>query len=164
MKDYLQYVSDVLGVKAIMQDQPRVDSHVGPAYFYSANGAVAGGVFKKYSLVIVNWVQDPSESLFDSQVAELFGKMLAAMKISSEQVLVLDCVMNERKLIPSELFKICDPQNVLFFSHEPEKLSSVQLKGSANWLETLSPAVLLKDAGSKKLVWSDMQKIMKLIG
>lgn len=169
MKTYLEYVSEVLGLGTVMLPSPLVavqadaDAElVKPAFFYSSKGAFSEGRdFKKCDLAIINWVQEPLESLFEPAVAKLFGKMLAAMKLSPNRVLVLDCVMNERNLIPNELYKVCDPQVVLFFSSDPISLSEVQIKGPARWLETLSPAALVKDPDSKKLVWNDMQRVMK---
>ncbi len=170
MKTYLEYLTQVLGVNAVMMPLPlaatglSAESGNQPAFFYSAAGPWHEGQdFQKIELAIVNWVHEQSESLFDPAVGDLFGKMLAAMKIPAEKVLVLDCVMNEHERIPNELFKICEPQIVLFFATEPTHLGEFQIKGPARWLETLSPAFLLQNPASKKIVWNDMQKVMREI-
>lgn len=166
MNAYAQYLSDVLGLRQVMMPTPVASADevlaARPAFFHSAQGPqIEGRDFHRPALAVVNWVQDPRESLFDPQVAELFNKMLAAMKLPAEKVLVLDCVMNERGLIPNGLFKVCEPSWVLFFSREPAHLGEVQIKGPARWIETLSPALLLEQPGAKKQVWADMQKVMR---
>ncbi|MFP5519508.1 MAG: hypothetical protein ACLGGX_06365, partial [Bdellovibrionia bacterium] len=52
-------------------------------------------------------------------------------------------------------------QAVLMFSDSPENLGQLQIRGGFKWLETFSPAYLLSHPEAKKIVWSDMQKIMK---
>lgn len=163
-KTYLDYLSEVLGLQAVMMPAPVAGPEAlnRPAYFYSSEGACPEGRgFHKCRLAIVNWVREPKDSLFEPEVADLFGKMLTAMKLPAADVWVLDCVMNERGLIPNELFKLCEPQCVLFFSREPSQLGEMQLRGPTRWLETFSPALLLSEAASKKIVWNDMQKIMR---
>lgn len=169
MKSYLQYLHEVLGLNGVMMPTPfpmaspveDVDGLAKPAFFYSPKGPVTEGQdFSQAKLVILNWVHQADESLFEAQTADLFQKMFAAMKIRPTDVLILDCVMNERNLIPNELYKVASPQIVLFFTSEPSQMGEFQIKGPARWLETLSPAFLRQNPESKKIVWKDMQKIM----
>jgi hypothetical protein len=179
MKSYLLYLNEVLGVNGVMMPTPlqaHVVAHSGghsgspaeeieglekPAFFYSPHGAMSEGQsFSNAKLAIVNWVHQADESLFEDETADLFEKMFAAMKILPQDVLVLDCVMNERNLIPNELYKIASPQIVLFFCSEPSQMGEFQIKGPARWIETLSPAFLRHNPSSKKIVWKDMQKVM----
>lgn len=172
MKTALHYISEVLGVDSPILPVPwqgpvsaehTQDSSLSletPAFFYSSAGAVES--FQGHEpLVIVNWVREAHESIFRGEVRDLFQKMFSAMKIDSNQVLILDCVMNERNLIANELFKISSPKWVLFFGSEPIHAGEFQIKGPSRWLETFSPAVLVKNPQSKKIVWNDLQKIMR---
>lgn len=175
MKSYLQYLNEVLGVSGVMmptplqahavahiaESQTEVDGLEQPAFFYSPQGPMSEGQsFSNAKLAIVNWVHHADDSLFEDETSDLFEKMFAAMKILPADVLVLDCVMNERNLIPNELYKIASPQIVLFFCTEPSLMGEFQIKGPARWIETLSPAFLRHNPASKKIVWKDMQKVM----
>lgn len=170
MKDYLNYLQDVLGIRSALFSAPvalpsaaEAESDLAtPAFFYSPRGPlVEGRSFSQAKLAIVNWVHHAQESLFEAQTADLFQKMFVAMKISIDEVLIVDCVMTDRQLIPNELYKIASPQVVLFFCAEPANMGEFQVRGPARWLETLSPTFLLKNPQAKKTVWNDLQKVMR---
>lgn len=170
MKDYIDYLQNVLGIKTAMFAAPVAVAPVvagevalaTPAFFYSPRGPlVEGQTYNQAKLAIVNWVHDAKDSLFETETSDLFQKMFAAMKIAPSDVLIVDCVMNERQLIPNELYKIASPQVVLFFCTDPANMGEFQVRGPARWLETLSPAFLVQNPNAKKAVWNDLQKVMR---
>lgn len=134
-----------------------------PAFFVSADGDIRSPLEAEYKLIILNYVQDPAESLFEVKVADLFSKMLSAMKLKPGSFLVVDCLMNERPLIPAEAQRFFKASHVLMFSSHPDQLSEFHIRGGFQWLETFSPAYLLKHPEAKKLVWNDMQKVMGVL-
>lgn len=163
MRAYANYIENVLGVPSLMMDLPVVTpgNSLLPAFFVGASGDIKKPLEQHFSLVVLNWTQSPSQSLFQGEVQELTQKMLAALKLPPGQVLAVDCVMNERPLIPAEAQKFFNASAVLMFASEPEALSKIQIKGGFHWLETFSPAYLLENPDAKRIVWNDMQKILK---
>ncbi len=164
MKNYLNYVNEVLGVHTIMQSQglPLKASEITmPAFFYTEQGPLLIDFSQKWDLVFINWKQKDSDSLFAYENKELFSKMLTAMKLENKNILILDCILNEKSIIANELLKHCQTDHVLFFTHEPISKGELQIKGSVLWLETFSPALLVQNPTLKKQVWNDLQKMMK---
>lgn len=178
MHPYLIYLEQVLGIRKVLVDRESIitggailsssnDSAAfeAPAFFYNPSGAIKEGhSFTSVPLAIVNFVEVAEDSLFEAEVSELFQKMLGALKLPENKVLVLDCLMNERALIAAEFLKIADAQIVLFFSRTPQNLGDMKQIGNGYWLETYSPAHLLEKPQDKGQVWGDMQRIMKGLG
>jgi hypothetical protein len=115
-------------------------------------------------LVFLNILTQAKESFFLPQVKDLYEKMKAAMKLRNIQILELDCTVDDRSQLPSELAKICESKVVVVFSSFPKDLGEMIFKGPGKWIETYSPAYLIEDAGAKKVVWNDLQKVMKELG
>lgn len=179
MQAYVKYLEQVLGVQKVLVDRKDLlaegafadgSSHSAmgsefeiPAFFYSSQGPVkTGHFFQKVRLAIINEVDALHDSVFQNkQVSELFVKMKAALKLPESQILVLDCVMNDRNLIPAEFLKIVEAQGVLWFSRSPQAPGRVQEIGDAKWVEAYSPSHLIDHPDDKKWVWSQMQLLMK---
>lgn len=159
MKDYLQYLQDVLGLQNIMlQDTPVTADEV---RFYTSQGPFEPHERLHFELVFLNILTQAKESFFNPEVRDLFEKMKQAMKLKNLQVLELDCTVEDRSRLPSELAKVCESRAVVVFSSFPKDLGEFIIKGSGKWIETYSPAYLLEDAAAKKVVWNDLQKVMK---
>ncbi len=162
MKDYVHYLQNVLGLKAvIMPEQELATGIATPAQFISQQGPFAPSELKHFEVIFLNILTQAKESLFDSEVSNLFSKMRQAMKLANLQVLELDCTVDNRSLLPSELAKICESKIVVVFSSFPKDIGEMIFKGPGKWLETYSPAYLLEDPTAKKVVWNDLQKVMK---
>lgn len=163
MKTYFGYLKDVLGVHSLMLDQPVLQSSgdFRPAFFVGPQGDIKSPMEKPIRLLVINFMETPKESFFEPEVQELSEKMLAALKLGPQEFFYVDCVMNEKPLIPAEAQKFFKADAVLFFSKEPENIGQIQIKGGFSWLETFSPAYLLKNPDAKRIVWTDMQKILK---
>ncbi|MGZ3770569.1 MAG: hypothetical protein ACXVCP_13360 [Bdellovibrio sp.] len=160
MKDYIQYLQDVLGLQTLM-----LDSGEGPkTQFFTSQGPFHSSEFPSYELIFLNIVTQAKESLFNSEVRDLFDKMKAAMKLKNLQVLELDCTVEDRAQLPSEMAKICEGKLVVVFSSFPQNIGEFIFKGHGKWIETYSPAYLLEDVTAKKVVWNDLQKVMKELG
>jgi hypothetical protein len=164
MKDYIQYLQDVLGLQSVMLPPSDQDSSVARTEFYTARGAFHPGEFAHYELVFLNILTQAKESIFNPAAQDLFSKMKAAMKLKNLQVLELDCTVDDRSLLPSELAKLCEGKVVVVFSSFPKDLGEFIFKGPGHWIETYSPAYLLEDPAAKKVVWNDLQKVMKELG
>ena len=162
MKDYIQYLQDVLGLQKVML--PKSDQEVPRTQFFTSHGPFQPAEFGHYELVFLNVLTQVKESLFLPEVQDLFGKMKSAMKLKNIQVLELDCTVEDRSQLPSELAKICESKVVVVFSSFPKDIGELIFKGPGKWIETYSPAYLLEDAGAKKVVWNDLQKVMRELG
>lgn len=160
MKDYIQYLKDVLGIQNIMisSDEGRREEK---AYFFTSQGPFNSSVFPSYELIFLNILTQSKESFFRPEVRDLFEKMKSAMKLKNLQVLELDCSVDDRSQLPSELAKICEGKVVVVFSSFPKNIGELIFIGPSKWIETYSPAYLLEDATAKKVVWNDLQKVMK---
>lgn len=165
MKDYIQYLQDVLGLQNVMlsQDQVSEAGSVGTRFFTSS-GPFNPSELRHYELVFLNILTQKKESLFLPEVQELAAKMKVAMKLRNLQVLELDCTVDDRSQLPSELAKVCESKVVVVYSSFPKDIGDLIFKGPGKWIETYSPAYLLEDPGAKKVVWNDLQKVMKELG
>ncbi|MDG0816232.1 hypothetical protein [Bdellovibrio svalbardensis] len=169
MKDYIQYLEEVLGLQKVMIAKDPSTSSAVKAQFFTEQGsfAPAGATLQTptdiqhYELIFLNILTQAKESIFLPETKELFGKMKAAMKLVNLQVLELDCTVEDRSQLPSELAKICESKVVVVFSSFPKDIGELIFKGPGKWIETYSPAYLIEDAGAKKVVWNDLQKVMK---
>lgn len=166
MKDYIQYLQDVLGLQNVMLSPAEADrtGDEVKTRFFSAEGPFTAHDFQHYELVFLNILTQAKESFFNKDVRDLFDKMKAAMKLKNIQVLELDCTVDDRSQLPSELAKICESKVVVVFSSFPKDIGELIFKGPGKWIETYSPAYLLEDAGAKKVVWNDLQKVMRELG
>ena len=168
MKDYIQYLEEVLGLQKVMisdisSSQPMSET-TPKTQFFTEKGPFAPAEIVYRELVFLNILTQAKESFFLPQVKDLYEKMKAAMKLRNIQILELDCTVDDRSQLPSELAKICESKVVVVFSSFPKDLGEMIFKGPGKWIETYSPAYLIEDAGAKKVVWNDLQKVMKELG
>lgn len=158
MKDYVNYLRDVLGLQTILL--PAQTSDVA-AQFISQQGPFEPQELVHCELVFLNILTQPKESFFNPEVSELFQKMRAAMKLANLTVLELDCTVEDRSQLPSELAKKVESKVVVVFSSFPKDIGEMIFKGPGKWIETYSPAYLIEDPTAKKVVWNDLKKVMK---
>ena len=159
MDDYIKYLQEVLGIKNIIIETTHSEKDEG--YFFTQSGPVSKHEVKHCELVFLNILTQSKESLFNPATQELFQKMKIAMKVNNVQYLELDCTLSNRSELPSEVSKICESKFVVVFSSFPQNLGEFKIVGSGKWLETYSPAYLLEDVAAKKVVWNDLQKVMR---
>lgn len=165
MKDYLNYMQEVLGVQQVMlRDTLRSAAEQNLSYFSTAQGLFQPGEIRHFELVFLNICTQEKESLFRPEVQDLFSKMKSAMKLKNIQVLELNCSLSDRSLLPSQLASLIEARLVVVLSSFPQDVGELIFKGPALWLETYSPAYLLEDVAAKKVVWNDLQKVMKELG
>ncbi|QDK38207.1 hypothetical protein [Bdellovibrio sp. NC01] len=168
MKDYIQYLEEVLGLQKVMISDgagaPVVTNEAAKTQFFTEQGSFSPSNIQHFELIFLNILTQAKESLFLPETKDLFGKMKAAMKLRNLQVLELDCTVDDRSQLPSELAKICESKVVVVFSSFPKDIGELIFKGPGKWIETYSPAYLLEDAGAKKVVWNDLQKVMRELG
>lgn len=162
MKDYLHYLQDVLGIQNVMLSPEK--SQEMKTQFFNSQGPFVAMEQGHFELVFLNILTQSKESFFLPEVRDLFDKMKSAMKLRNLQTLELDCTVDDRSQLPSELAKICESRIVVVFSSFPKDLGELIYKGPGKWIETYSPAYLLEDPGAKKVVWNDLQKVMKELG
>ncbi|XGC79587.1 hypothetical protein ACES2L_09640 [Bdellovibrio bacteriovorus] len=162
MKDYIQYLQEVLGLQNVMITPE--ESFAQKTSFFLPEGPFAPNEIQHAELVFLNILTQSKESLFLPETKDLFGKMKAAMKLKNLQVLELDCTVDNRAELPSELAKLIQARIVVVFSSFPKDIGEMIIKGSGKWIETYSPAYLLEDPAAKKVVWNDLQKVMKELG
>lgn len=166
MKDYIQYLEEVLGLQKVMiSESPQAAGVVATTpsrtQFFTEQGALVPSSLQHFELIFLNILTQAKESLFLPETKELFSKMKAAMKLRNLQYLELDCTVEDRSQLPSEVAKLCESKVVVVFSSFPKDIGELIYKGPGKWIETYSPAYLLEDAGAKKVVWNDLQKVMK---
>lgn len=166
MKDYVQYLQEVLGLQNVMmtpepQQSQAISSAPSVPRFFTRKGPFEPQEKAYYELIFLNVVTQSKESIFVPEVNELFEKMKAAMKLRNLQILDLDCTVEDRSQLPSAMAQVCESRVVVVFSSFPKDLGELIYKGPGKWIETYSPAYLLEDPGAKKVVWNDLQKVMK---
>lgn len=161
MKDYIQYLQEVLGLQNVMLPTDGNQAPAPQSLFFSSRGPFTVSAVRHFELIFLNILTQPKESLFLPEVQDLFGKMKAAMKLRNIQVLELDCTVEDRSQLPSQLAQICEGKVVVVFSSFPKDIGELIFKGPGKWIETYSPSYLLEDGGAKKVVWNDLQKVMK---
>lgn len=162
MRDYQKYLTEVLGIhEVLIADGKETVAKVEGTHFFSSKGPYEFPQDANFELVFLNILSQSKESLFLPEVEDLFGKMKAAMRLKNIQFLELDVTLEDRSLLPSEFLKHCRARMIVVFSSFPKDIGEVIIKGSSRWLETYSPSYLLEDAGAKKVVWNDLQKVMK---
>jgi hypothetical protein len=179
MRDYFQYLDEVLGLQKVLisnqtqnetsspfLDQNSKSTSMGTGdsrviHFFTETGDFFPADKLYCELIFLNIVTQTKESIFRPDAKELFGKMRAAMKLKNLQVLTLDCRVEDRSFLISEVEKICESKIVVVFSSFPKDIGELTYKGSGQWIETYSPAYLLEDPGAKKVVWNDLQKVMR---
>lgn len=162
MKDYLQYLQDVLGIQNVMLSPQK--NQEAKTQFFNSQGPFTAVEQGHFELIFLNILTQSKESFFLPDVRDLFEKMKSAMKLRNLQTLELDCAVEDRSQLPSELAKICESRVVVVFSSFPKDIGELIYKGPGKWIETYSPAYLLEDPGAKKVVWNDLQKVMKELG
>lgn len=134
--------------------------------------------------------EDQQGKPFVGLAGQLLTKIIAAMKLKREEVYIANCLKcrppNNRSPLPSEIatckpillrqIEIIQPKVIctlgkfatqtLLKTQEPIS----RLRGQFfEWngiqvMPTFHPAYLLRNPTDKKLVWEDMQKIMKVMG
>lgn len=161
MKDYIQYLEDVLGLQKVILQNEVSNSNALSAQFFTVQGPFSPSSLQHCELIFLNILTQSKESLFLPQTHDLFSKMKAAMKLKNIQALELDCTVEDRSQLPSQLAQICESKIVVVFSSFPKDIGELIFKGPGKWIETYSPAYLLEDAAAKKVVWNDLQKVMR---
>jgi len=187
MKDLQFYLQEVLGLQNLMMPSAQASSEgamesfepglaetltppqtetatKANIQFFTQQGPVTTLPMHDYELVFLNILTQAKESLFKPEVFDLFSKMRSAMKIKNIQVLEMDCLVEDRSKLPSQLAQLCESKVVVVFSSFPKDIGEMIFKGPGRWLETYSPAYLLEDPAAKKVVWNDLQKVMKELG
>lgn len=155
IKDYLEYLKSVLGIQQIQLPAEQM------SLFVEDGKPWLEKQIKPYRLIVLNCISRHEQSLQVSDVAELFYKMIAAMKLGDLPIAFLDVTSLNREKIISELKELATTDFVLCMSCEPELRGQLQVKSTMNWLETYSADYLLKTPQAKKIVWDDLQNLMK---
>lgn len=176
MKDYLKYLNEVLGVQGAllnsdqqaesiaMENGTEVFSENLQDVFFTKSGPFKPTTFQHFEVVFLNILTQSKESYFSPEVFELASKMKNAMKLRNVQTIELDCLIHDRSVLPSKLAELCEARIVVVYSSFPKDLSELIFKGPGKWIETYSPAYLLEDPAAKKIVWGDLQKVMRELG
>jgi len=156
--NYFSYVKNVLGVKTIQSARIR------QVLLEDQNIEIPT---TSCDLLFLNLKQAMDQSIFAAESSELLDKMIQAMRLGERRHLILECDLTGAAGSPSQILqtylqKVTTPFVVLF-SSKPLK-PGLQNLGAAKFLETYGPAYLLQNANAKKLVWTDLQKVMKELG
>ncbi len=152
MTYWQNYYTEVLGVDSIL------DAALDPQ--------IAVIKIETCDLLIINVKTQDKEDWNKSAVKDLYTKMKAAMKLDHLQVIewqVEDSVFkkdHEKEILLQKVLQKFQAQFVLVFSSFPFKMGELRLVSHSQWIETYSPAYLLEDGASKKIVWQDLQKLM----
>ena len=143
--NYFSYVKNVLGVRTIQS-----------AKIYEAMNATP-----TVDLLFLNLKDASGPSALSGEARELLDKMIAAMKLGSKSFDVQES--NAAHFSRTSIGELKSPF-VILFTDKPEKNGLIQNLGTHKYMETFSPAYLLKNPGAKKVAWGDLQKVMKEIG
>lgn len=156
--NYFSYVKNVLGVKTIQSARIRQSLLEDQTIEIPTT---------QCDLLFLNLKQASDASVFAADAAELLDKMIQAMRLGGRRHLILECDLagsseTQQQILQKYLQKVTTPFVVLF-SSKPLK-PGLQNLGTSKFLETYGPSYLLQNANAKKLVWTDLQKVMKEIG
>lgn len=155
---YLQYVDEVLGVKGFIQERVGNEDKFqnnfrSPEIDLDQNETI--------DLVFVSSIKDKSQSLFSGEIAELFQKMKSAMKLTYASVTVETHLSSSVEIL-NILKARLNPRLLVIFKENPDLGETLKQLDGMFYLETFSPGYLIRYPEQKKLVWNDLQKIMKL--
>src|SRR5690606_35494731 len=139
MQNYQKYLSEVLGIDQVLAGEVSTETSEAGIHFFSPSGpfSFAEG---DYELVFLNIISQSKESLFIPEVAELFTKMKAAMRLKNIKCVELDVTLEDRSVLPAEFSKKARARMVVVFSSFPKNMGEIIIKGSSRWIETYSPA------------------------
>ncbi|MBS1969539.1 MAG: hypothetical protein JSU04_04505 [Bdellovibrionales bacterium] len=156
--NYFSYVKNVLGVKTLQSARIR------QSLLESVETEIPTTTA---DLLFLNLKQASDQSVFASETSELLDKMIQAMRLGNRQHLILEADLMGSTETVSQILqkytaKVTTPF-VVVFSSKPVK-PGMQNMGTVKFLETYGPSYLLQNANAKKLVWADLQKVMKEIG
>jgi len=163
MKDYLQYLHEVLGLRHLPLVERNADES-GHAEFFDLQGPIALGEPRDFELLFVNQVTQPKESLFGDEAWDLFSKMQAAMKLNGLSVAAWDCSIEDLNQLAARLEHLARARVVVVFSSFPKNRGELVPVGRSKHLHTHSPAYLVEDPQAKRLVWHDLQNVMRELG
>lgn len=140
-KDYMDYVSDVLGVKSILLNKELSESR-------ESTGILSGTMQVVPLLIYVANLND-----YTADENDLLTKMIGALKMAPESIKVisLDILYNETEKFQSNF--------TIYFLDELNKSNGFQVS-SENVITTYSPRFLLKNPEYKKNAWNDLQKVI----
>jgi hypothetical protein len=156
--NYFSYVKNVLGVKTVQSARIRQSLLEEQGFEIPTTTC---------DLLFLNLKQAGEQGVFDAETSGLLEKMIQAMRLGSRQHLILECDLTSTtesliQILQKYTQKVTTPF-VVIFSSKPAK-PGMQNLGAIRFLETYGPSYLLQNANAKKLVWTDLQKVMKEIG
>lgn len=156
--NYFSYVKNVLGVKTIQSARIRQSLLETQETDIPTTSC---------DLLFLSLKQASDQTVFAPETSELLDKMIQAMRLGARQHLILECDLtgtseSQQQILQKYLQKVTTPF-VVVFSSKPVK-PGLQNIGTTKLLETYGPSYLLQNANAKKLVWTDLQKVMKEIG
>ncbi len=152
--NYFSYVKNVLGVRAIRSAAIR--ESLSPA---------AAPEFCDLLFVHLKTAQDQGISTLESKT--LLDKMIQAMRLGTKKYFIYEHEIEGDVHVASFVSSIgaARPSSfIVVFSAKPGTSGIVKNLGTQKYLETFSPSYLLQNANAKKVVWADLQKVMKELG
>ncbi len=156
--NYFSYVKNVLGVKTLQSARIR------QSLLETAEAEIPT---TSSDLLFLNLKQESDQSVFAPESSELLDKMIQAMRLGNHQHLILEAdwmgsTETVRQVLQKYTAKVTVPW-VVVFSSKPAK-PGLQNLGTVKFLETYGPSYLLQNTNAKRLVWADLQKVMKEMG
>lgn len=154
--NYFTYVKNVLGVTSVQSTKMR-------------EGLSATSSPQVCDILFLHFKTPEDQSVFVPDSKELLDKMIQAMRLENKTFQILEHdAQKEGVLFGNSLVQHVN-QNVsasfvVIFTAKPSRNGVIQNLGMQKFLETLSPSYLLQNANAKKMVWLDLQKVMKELG
>ncbi len=150
MEPYLDYLQNVLGIKSFLSERVEELKCARP--------------HQVVDILFVNLMKDEKDSLQHPENLELFEKIKGAMKLEGKRTFAIDYVPRGSDTLHQDIHRSFDARYIVVMGRDPVNSGDIRISGPSLWMETFNPAYLLTHPGSKKYVWSDLQKIMKRMG
>lgn len=162
MKNSIQYVTDVLGVREILLDPQQLQTDTAAVFSDEYKYLIdehTGFSFKSVPpFLILHFENDPSASIFLEPQRDLFRKMLLALKLNPQQILALEVRGPDlQNMLQDITQRIKKPIRILVFTRQPTTVPEEKI-GLHMVYQTFSPTVLLQKPELKKASWDLMQK------
>ncbi|MBK9321679.1 MAG: hypothetical protein IPM97_01775 [Bdellovibrionaceae bacterium] len=152
--NYFSYVKNVLGVRGVKSTAIR-----------DSLSAVTTPEFCDLLFIHIKESQDQGISVQESK--ELLDKMIQAMRLGGKKHLIYEHEVDgdiDVVALVSSMAAVRPSSFVVVFSAKPGASGVIKNLGVQKYLETFSPSYLLQNPAAKKVVWADLQKVMKELG
>ena len=160
----LHYLQDVLGVQSVVLSPELLKAQESAAPVFRMSGEISG----RRLLILAS---APKGFPLEGAAGELAHKMIQAMRLRPDDVVILEWTQTPGAAAPLEVMKIWSSYQgvALSFGEEAGVALGGSIARSGQWIRTAvnrtmvtdSPELLLREPARKKSAWAHLQMVMK---